>query len=118
MWDVENIPEGDFVFMRVHKNNAPNGELLLAAFRDQGAGMSTDWEKYSTAEQTRNRAGRSKPSDNGVIKLSVTGIRRIEKLSVVHEPLTDNRAHTEVFGEKNERSRMLLNRLVEWAIKP
>jgi hypothetical protein len=117
MWDVENIPDGDFVFMRVHKSNFLNGELIPGAFRDQGAGMSTDWGKYSTAEQTRNRAGRSKPSDNGVIKLSVAGIRGIETLSVVHEPLTDNRAHAEVFGEKTTRARMLLNRLVEWAIK-
>ena len=117
MWDVENIPDEDFVFMRVHKSFIKDGELIPGVFQDRGGGMSTDWEHYSTAEQSRNRA--KSPADNAVIKLSVGGIRGIEKLTVVHEPdvVTQNRAHSEVFGEKTTRSRMLLNRLVEWAIK-
>jgi hypothetical protein len=118
MWDIETIPDGDFVFMRAHKSFIKDGELIPGVFQNRGEGMSTDWEKYSTAEQTRNRTLRSPPGDNGVIKLSVAGIRNIEKLSVVHEPLPDNRAHTEVFGEKTTKARMLLLREVNWAIMP
>src|ERR1700733_5373199 len=103
MWDIENIPDGDFVFMRAHKTDFKNGELNPGVFRDRKGGMSTDWEKYSTAEQSRNRA--IVPDDNSIIKLSVAGIRNIEKLSVIHEPLPDNRAHAEVFGDKTTQAR-------------
>jgi hypothetical protein len=90
MWNVENIPDGDFVFFRAHKTKFKDGELMPGVFQDQQGGMSTDWEKYSTAEQSRNRC--KIPGDNAIIKLSVAGIRSIEKLAVVHEPLPDNQA--------------------------
>jgi hypothetical protein len=116
MWNVETIPDGDFLFMRVHKCYLSKGELNLGVFRNQGEGMSTDWEKYSTAEQSRNRA--TVPSDNFIIKLSVAGVRAIEKLTVVHEPFETNQAHSEVFGEKTTEARFKLGRVFEWAIKP
>jgi hypothetical protein len=115
MWDIENIPDVDFVFMRAHKTKFKDGELMPGVFQDHAGGMSTDWGKYSTAEQSRSRC--KVPGDNAIIKLSVAGIRGIEKLSVVHEPLHDNQAHTEVFGDKTTQVRVLLGRLVEWAIK-
>ena len=79
--------------------------------------MSTDWEKYSTAEETRARA--KFPQDNGVIKLHAGGIRSIEGLTVEHEPDVKhmNRAHSEVFGDKTPEVRIKLNRLVRWVIK-
>jgi hypothetical protein len=117
MWLVEEIPNEDFLFLRVHKNLLNFGESVpKGVFRDQGDGMSTDWDKYSTAEQTQQRAKRSPAADNGVLKLNVGGIRAIASLSVQHEPLPDNRAHTEVFGEKNPKARVLLQRLAEWVI--
>jgi hypothetical protein len=114
MYPVENIPNGDFLYYRAHKSYFKNGVLTHGVFRDQQGGMSTDWNKYSSPEEARGRC--SIPADNAIIKLSVAGIRLIEQLSVVHEPLPANRAHTEVFGEKSTEARMKLMRLVEWAI--
>ena len=105
---VEEIPDADRLFMRVHQNLAPDGEIHLNVFRDHGGRMSTDWSKYSTPRQTRERA--PEPKKNGVLHLSVEDVRAIRGLSVVHEPLDDNQAHTGVFGEKDEEARMLLNR--------
>src|SRR5579863_5549249 len=83
--------------MRAHRAHFRNGELLPGVFKTQGEGMSVDWEKYSTAEQTRLRA--KKPDENAVLSLPVISIRNIKPLRVVHEPdpQTSNRAHTEVF---------------------
>ena len=71
--------------------------------------LSTDWEKYSTAEETRDR--RRKPEDNAVGALVVRSVRAIPGQTVVHAPdptgdpkrkppLPPNRAHTHISGHK------------------
>jgi hypothetical protein len=114
IWPVEEIPDADQIYMRVHKMYAPTGELKPGAFRDQQGGMSADWEEYATPEDTRNRA--RNPADNGVIGMTVGDVRAIESLTVVHEPLPENRAHTEVFGEKDPEVRVKLRRIARWCI--
>ena len=49
-------------------------------------GMSTDWSKYSTPDESRNRAGN--PSDNGIVSFVVEKIWAID-LTVEHDPLYD-----------------------------
>ena len=80
--------------------------------------MSTDWAQYSTPQETQSRAKSSPPRDNGVLKLNVGGVRAIEGLSVQHTPLEENRAHTDVFGDKkaNPKVRLMLKRLAEWVV--
>jgi hypothetical protein len=114
MWAVEEIPNDHFLFMRIHANWLKHGEPL-GAFKDIEGGMSTDWEKYSTAQQARDRA--RKPNENGVVKLNVGKIRELQDMSVVHTPEATNRAHSEVFGEKTPEMRVKLNRLAEWVIR-
>ncbi len=128
-WPKEQMPDDSRLYMNVHKSHIdPNdGELMVGVFRDHDGGMSTDWNKYSTAEQTRGRA--ATPSNNGVIHLPVSGMRLIEGLSVEHDPvckkfraangrwIQPNRAHTEVFGEKNEQRRLRLSRIFQWEIR-
>jgi hypothetical protein len=41
-WPIEEIPETDELFMRVHRTFVVNGALIPGAFRDHGGGMSTD----------------------------------------------------------------------------
>ena len=53
-WPVEDIPDGDKLFMRVHRNWCPGGDLSPGVFRDHGGGMSTDWERYSTPQEARD----------------------------------------------------------------
>jgi len=114
-WPRENIPYNDRLFMRVHQNLLPkSGELVPTAFRDQGEGMSTDWEKYSPPHDTKQRA--SKPSENGVIQMQAGLVEEIETLAVEHRPIADNRAHTDVLGEKTVEVRFRLSRVSQWVL--
>lgn len=108
-WPVEDIPDADHLYMRVHRTwFKPSGDISLRAFANHGAGMSTDWSKYSTPEQTRDR-GRTPPS-NAVVRMNVGDIRAMPGQSVAHSPQDGNRAHADVLGEKDEEARMLLRR--------
>ena len=86
--------------MRVHVNDvrASGGKLHPGVFREQGESMSVDWEKYSTAEESRNRA--RYPERVGILALITGGVRSIEDLTVLHDPdeERDNRAHSGVHG--------------------
>jgi hypothetical protein len=120
MWPVEQIPNEHFLFFRLHRNYMQfDDEIPQGAFRDQDGGMSTDWEKYSTAEETQRRAIKSPPEENGVLRLNVGGVREIKPLLVEHTPEPGNRAHTNVFGDKKKdpEVRLKLQRLAEWVIK-
>ncbi len=112
--DIEEIPDKDRLFMRVHSNNTKNGLLIPGAFKNHNDGMSTDWSKYSIPEQTRQRA--KNPSRNGVIEMSVKDVRAIPGQRVQHTPIPSNRAHTDVLGEKDEESRVKFLRISRWAI--
>ena len=85
-WLVEEIPDGDSVFMRAHRNHISNGELGNGVFPRRPDGLSADWGRYSTAEETRARAT-SAPNDNAVISLLVGCIRQIQPLIVSHAPI-------------------------------
>jgi hypothetical protein len=103
-WESEDIPSEDSLLMRVHQTFLDDeGEPIPAAFRNQPpktGGMSTDWERYSTPEETMARA--REPMANIVIALLTGAVRGIPNQVVVHTPdaVTRNRAHTDVFGEK------------------
>ncbi len=75
--------------------------LLPGVFKSRGGGISVDWDKYSTPEETRQRAT-SKPTDNAVISLPVDGIRGINNLDIKHTPdhtqESPNRAHSDILG--------------------
>ena len=76
--------------------------------------MSTDWEKYASAVDTRNRGRR--PAENGVLSLPVGGVRSLAQ-TVEHAPTEANRAHTEVIGEKSDEVRVKLRRIAVWQIR-
>jgi hypothetical protein len=101
-WEVEEILDEDFLFMRVHQNYLDDdGEPIPGAFRNhppKTGGMSTDWQKYSTPEQTRARA--RQPTANIIVELLTGAVRKIPDQLVIHTPEVGNRAHTDVFGEK------------------
>src|SRR5258706_4359980 len=127
MWPNEDIPDDASLFMRVHRLFTNSGQLGPNAFRDHGHGMSVDWSKYSTADETRNRA--RSPKDNAVISMGVAAVRAIEGLAVEHAPIQEgsvdakgthlipNRAHAEVMGEKTTERRLKLSRIWTWEIR-
>ena len=127
-WEKEPIPDDALLYMRVHKHNLDaNGEPIPGAFRNQPTradGMSTDWNKYSTPEEGQARA--RTPGDNAVIVLPVAAVREIADEQIVehtpiYEPLAEppifNRAHTDVFGEKNTEARFHFMKIYRFAIR-
>jgi hypothetical protein len=116
-WPIETIPDNDKLFMRIHENwILQTGEPMPGAFRNQGSGMSTDWNKYSTPEEALKRA--RVPSKNGIIQMQVSDVRKIPGQNIQHSPLPDNRAHTDVLGEKDRdpEVRIKFRRIYTWAI--
>jgi hypothetical protein len=99
-WETEHIPDGDNTFMRAHRDHFRSGDLQPGVFQVRVDGMSVDWAKYSTPEETRQRS--REPLKNAVISLPVVEIRRIKGLDVIHAPTRPpqplNRAHSNVVG--------------------
>jgi hypothetical protein len=97
IFPTEDIPGGDSVFLRAHQTHFRDGDLQPGVFKAQGGtGMSSDWSKYSSPEETKERA--KKPSENAVLRLGVGDIRNVPAfgLDVKHVPLLpSNRAHAE-----------------------
>lgn len=109
MIEVEEIPGKDLLYHRLHKNffkNQPEDNKFIrpGAIKNTGnanpPGMSTDWAKYSTPAETRNRGAQS-PDKYEVIKMIVGDVRKIPEQSVRHTPSNNNDAHTTIFGPKD-----------------
>jgi hypothetical protein len=117
-WPVEEIPDEAGLFYRVHHGFAdPDGKPTPGAFHnnpksDPNAGMSVNWDKYSTAEEARQ--GTRKPAtEYAIVKLNAGKVRKLPNQTVVHEPFDDNSSHSEVFGEKNTEVRAKLLEMYE-----
>ena len=105
-WSVEKIPDADSVFMRAQRMYFRDGELQPGVFQSHGGGMSVNWERYASAEKTKQQA-RKDADHNAVISMPVIGIRQIDELKVEHTPEPTNQAHSDVFGlpQKSQRDR-------------
>jgi len=121
-WSKEEIPNSDGLLLRVHKQYVDNdGEPNLGAFSpkpDGAPGLSVNWEKYATAEETRQAAHR--PHLNGVVRLITGDVRFIPNTAVEHEPVCDNRAHSEIVvsSPEDDEHRLKLKRRAAWVIGP
>jgi hypothetical protein len=120
-WPAEALPDDGLLYYRVHRTQAVGNAVRPGAFANRPNarpsppnGMSTSWTKYSTAVETQ-QGGRI-PSDNGVVSLIAAAVRGIGGQTVEHTPRQENRAHTDVFGEKSPEVRLKLARLVNWVI--
>lgn len=116
-WQPENIPDEDFLYMRVHKNWFQPKQNITGLFKNHGDGMSTDWAYYSTPQETRNRVKQfgKNPEDFAVIKMLVANVKNIEGQTVTHTPdiPNNNRSHTDVFGEKDVEVRLKFSRIFD-----
>ena len=102
-WPVEEIPDQDSLFYRVSVGWVrPDLKVAPGIFRENKGSISTDWEKYSTASETRARPG--KPQRFAILRLIAGPVREIDELTVSHSPVQnvggnpDNRAHSDIFG--------------------
>ena len=115
-WEKVFIPDGDRLYRRVHQKlvNASGG-IRAGAFTDHKGTMSTDWSKYSSPEETKHRASGLPAEEFAVVALPVGAVRSLGQL-VEHDPLPENRAHTNVIGEKDAEVRLKLTRICEIVI--
>ena len=144
MWDVQKeFPDVDLVFRRVHRNTVrthpdfPNiREVPHTVFSEPSKkwkkeklenwdGVSVDWSKYSTAQNTLSR-NTPNPERYGVFKIAINDIKNHELLIVVHNPikdhprLEDNRSHSLIKGFTLMNKIMLrleLSLKCEWCIQ-
>lgn len=100
MFEVEDIPNEDFVYVRVHRQNIDFTDLTIrpVAFDQKGDdGLSCNWSEYSTPISTQQMALKN-PHNNGVISFEVGVLRAIPfVLEVVHNPVENpipNQAHS------------------------
>lgn len=114
-FQIEQIPDPDKLFYRIHKSYCIEGQIIPSVVRNIGGGMSTDWQKYSTADQSRSRA--AVPGDNGIVSVAAGRVRQVEDQTVEHCPSSNNRAHTEIRGDKTHPSvRLKILQLMTWEI--
>jgi len=111
--NIEDIPDPDRLYYRIHRSYYPEGKLNLSVFRDIQGGMSVDWEKYSTPTETRSRA--NNPEANGVISMVAVDVRSIPQ-QVEHRPSKSNVSHSEIIGQKSPEVRLKLSRVYRWEI--
>lgn len=113
-WGPELVPDDAYLLMRVHRVDLDEtGTPKPGAFKNRpkgASGMSTDWDRYATPQSTR-RSGRKPPEEYAVVSLPAGPVRHVGWQSVIHSPLRDNRAHTEVEGPKDPEVRLALRRL-------
>ena len=123
MWPIEQISGDDHLFYRIHKSYVVDGEVVPGAFQERGEGdgrgMSTDWERYSTAEASWLRS--KLPAENGIGEFIAAEVRAID-LEVSPVPLPDNRAHSHIKGIPHDgqlkvQARLKLKRLFKWRIE-
>lgn len=122
-WESEHIPDEDLLYRRVHKNyyltaEIPFDEIPPGAIKNDGNAMSTDWSKYAEPDDTRRRLG--KPEDYAVIAMPVGKVRAIPNQNVTHTPdmVHNNRAHTDVAGEKSRNKNRDRFLAICWVERP
>ncbi len=81
MWEKEHIPDEDFLYCRVHYQfinrkvnpTIPKESAFTNTPRD-GDNLSTDWEKYTTAENCRNLVAKQKKVGKDEYKTLLTSL--------------------------------------------
>lgn len=148
--EITTIPAEDEVSYRVfaeriRKNHRikviSEGYIPPKVFQneDDERGMSVDWTELRNAQQTLVDHRTNRPnSDFGVISMHVGNIKKFKEsaIDVIHDPQTNNHAHSLVTGfpsniqrELNPRSKMIqtslrnffsnpINKISKWALFP
>ena len=105
LWPKEEIPNGNCLFLRVHKNNWENGPNA-GALSPHAGGLSVNWcvrasafETVLQAANTLDPKGKAKrPESYGLVVIPVSKARGDVRLTVEHCPKVNNRAHTNILG--------------------
>jgi hypothetical protein len=125
-WPVEEIPDDGVLFRLVRKQGHlyPSGQAKPSAFSNApDGGMSTEWNKYADAQDTKKRAAvlfrkDPDPAHYAVVALRAVDVRALKTQEIRHTPRPSNRSHTDVFGEKDNEIRVKLARIASLVIPP
>lgn len=114
----ETIPDSDFLYRHIPKQHLydDNTKIKPMTFKNgANGGMSTDWTKYSTPKESLERHN---PKFQGrVVILNVGQARQIPNQTVKHTPSHSNRAHSDVFGSKDdEEIRLKFLEICDWVL--
>ncbi len=125
------IPDEDRLFRRIPLNTYRQlmksmheyyNQLIppnLFALRENQEGLSVEWEKYATPEETQARFGN--PKNFGVFSMETGQVRKIKPLKVKWTPNDITLAHSEItgipnFGELKTTIRQELSRISKMII--
>lgn len=101
MKKCESIPDDDDLYRRAYPKhyNEKTGRFSLAVFllRKGEKGLSVNWSKYSTSEETSLDPKTQKRFYVGALYAKVP---RHEELEVVHAPARKNRAYSLITGQR------------------
>ncbi len=114
-WYPEELPTHHYLYKFVKEKLIRDGEVLAEAFHNVGVigepsyGMSTDWSKYSSPDETKNRPA-DKTARYGVARIQVGDVGIVNYQKAVHDPLfhgrnnrQNNRSHTNIVGPKSTK---------------
>jgi hypothetical protein len=145
-WEVEDVPNDAFLYVRVHKDKIENKGISVglpkpSAFKntpETGPDLSSDWNKYSTPQLSREQIGKEfrhgkeefkNPSDFFIVSFKVQDIFDLDlDQKVVHSPRQDNfpeeldgspwnRSHCSIIGDVEERRVRMID-IAKWEIQP
>ena len=141
----EHIPDESFLFCRVHFNNISRDKSSKPStfFNTprNGDNLSSDWDKYTSAQESRDRIGRQykfgktefkNKSDFFIYNFLAGNIRQITpEQRLEHDPLQNdpeiegipnNRSHSIIIGDKGDKNdpeiRLKFVEIGSWAIGP
>ncbi len=123
-WQIENIPDSDRLYFRIHKQNVFDSKDFINIIRPRafyntpasGGNMSTDWNKYATPQQTLDHVSKQyktgktefkNKDDFGVVSFSVDKIKEIDiNHFVLHDPIENI---PEIIGNPNNRAHAIVD---------
>lgn len=123
-WQIENIPDSDSLYFRIHKQNVFDTKDLTNVIRPRafcntpssGGNMSTDWSKYSTPQLTLDyvskqyKTGKTEfknKDDFSVVSFLVSTIKDIDSNhKIVHDPIQNI---PEIVGNPNNRAHAIVD---------
>lgn len=125
----EEIPNDAQLFYRIPKAHVIDGDIMWHSFTPVGDGLSTDWDKYSTAEEALTRPTPAYPNGrtrqtHGIGHFNVSHLHEIDILRVIHAPSIANRAHSLIQGFPEAKEpyikirKKLKEKLQYWDIEP
>lgn len=118
---TETIPNDARLLRRIPNWHYRNNGIEPAAYSLKG-GMSCDWTKYSTPQQSIDRAKEQARKKGNTVEFAgvvcfICGRLRSGGFDVQHRP-REYQAHCEVYGEDNPENRIMISRASEgWSLK-